>query len=116
MENVVSEHGAVLCQLPCTVLVFEKNGLLWLGFKPALAMKGLLKHRASFPSSSSSPSPFPLNHRKRRDTHLTGRKFLQCKSLLVLPVSANALLFAAPLRAHINTHHVPICFAFPSAL
>jgi len=36
MENVVSEHGAILCHLPCIVVVFEKNGLLWFGFKPAL--------------------------------------------------------------------------------
>lgn len=105
MENVLSEQRAILS---------------WEEWAPVAQIKtcSWSKHQAwnlswkrlsNFPSSSS-PSV------SCGDTHLTARKFLQCKSLPGLPVSAGLLLFASPLHSntralhtHTHTHWVPIC-------
>ena len=68
------------------------------------------KRLSNFPSSSS-PSV------SCGDTHLTARKFLQCKSLPGLPVSAGScsshLCYTQTqthtLHAHTHTHSVAIC-------
>lgn len=91
MENVLSEQRAILS---------------WEEWAPVAQIKtcSWSKHQAwnlSWKRLSNFPSSSSLSV-SCGDTHLTARKFLQCKSLPGLPVSAGLLLFASPL--HSNTH------------
>lgn len=64
------------------------------------------------------PSFLPLRLSLAVDTHLTGRKFLQCTSQPGLPVSPGSYsLCLCCTHTHKHTpqvHAIPICFAFPS--